>query len=309
MSWIKLRTNLLSNPKVVRMAGALHVDRLSVIGGLWYVWKTFDQHSVDGVLDGYTLDTMDENLGWIGFCEAMVAVNWLVCTDDRLVMPDFDEHNGKSAKRRAQDAKSKREGREADDDATDDGETSPKRPHGKTPNVGNLSASYADKKRTREREEKEKKKERAVFHSAAVTTPEAVCRALADAGIAGTNPTDALLVALVHAGASVAEFEAAVGKSRGKPAEWAYLLAVVKGRRDDSTAAARAVQQGPAPAPEAPWQETAAGIKRMGESLGLTWREDGWVNGECMSFPVYKQRVLKEAGQGHGQAVEAEVMR
>ena len=138
--WIKMRTDLHRHPKVVRMASALNADRLRVIGGLHAVWSVFDEHSTDGLLEGYDLTSMDETIGWPGFSAALERVNWLVVTDgEGLTMPEFDEHNGQSAKRRAQETKRKREARASASDPDD---------------VDDLSASDADKKRSREEKSK-----------------------------------------------------------------------------------------------------------------------------------------------------------
>ena len=135
--WIKMRMDLRNHPKVVRMASALKADRLRVIGGLWAVWCTFDMHSPDGMLEGYTLQTIDDDLGWRGFGAAMQAIGWLVEAENGLQMPRFDEHNGKSAKRRSLDTERKRTGRKADECPNDvrdlsacDADTSP--PHERT---------------------------------------------------------------------------------------------------------------------------------------------------------------------------------
>ena len=140
--WIKMRMDLRNHPKVVRMSSALKADRLRVVGGLWAVWCTFDAHSPDGLLEGYTLQAIDDDLGWRGFGAAMQAVGWLVESESGLEMPRFDEHNGKSAKRRAQESERKRNERNADE-----------RPQP----VRELSASHADKKQTACVLEKEKK--------------------------------------------------------------------------------------------------------------------------------------------------------
>jgi hypothetical protein len=121
--WIKMTTNLRRHPKVVRMASALKADRLRIVGGLHSAWSVFDEHSEDGVLVGYTPDILDEEIGWPGFTAAMIRVCWADFDGESLVLPEFDTHNGASAKRRAQDADRKRTGRS--------------------------SASKADKKRTR----------------------------------------------------------------------------------------------------------------------------------------------------------------
>lgn len=110
-NWIKMRTDLLTHPKVVRMASALNSDRLRIVGGLWAVWGIFDVHSEDGELDGYTPAVVDEMLGFPGFADAMIAVGWLESSEEGLHVPRFDEHNGQSAKRRSEDTARKRKER------------------------------------------------------------------------------------------------------------------------------------------------------------------------------------------------------
>lgn len=136
--WIKMRADLHTHPKVVRMASALKADRLRIVGGLHSAWCLFDVHSVDGFLDGYSADTLDDLIGFPGFARAMIAVGWLEEEGESLVMPRFDAHNGQSAKRRAQDADRKRERR----------------------NVRNVSASDADKNGTREEKRREDLKDK-----------------------------------------------------------------------------------------------------------------------------------------------------
>ncbi|MDC7825290.1 DnaT-like ssDNA-binding domain-containing protein [Pseudomonas sp. BLCC-B13] len=132
--WIKMRTDLLTSPKVVRMASALNADRFRIVGGLLSVWSLFDAHSADGSLSGYSLDSLDELAAWPGFAAAMAAVGWLVDTGESLDLPRFEAHNGASAKRRAQDADRKR-------------------------GVRKLSASDADEKRTREEKRRDKEQQ------------------------------------------------------------------------------------------------------------------------------------------------------
>ncbi|BDM23643.1 pyocin large subunit-like protein [Pseudomonas sp. LRP2-20] len=137
--WIKMRVDLQTHPKVFRMVSALSADRLRVIGGLHVAWSIFDTHSDDGVLHGYTTDAMDAVIGWPGFTQAMVDVEWAdIDEHGSLVMPRFDEHNGASAKRRANDSERKRVSRKAD-------------------SVRNSSADDADRMRTREEKRREEK--------------------------------------------------------------------------------------------------------------------------------------------------------
>lgn len=128
--WIKMRVDLATSPKVVRISSALRADRLRVIGGLHAVWCLFDVHSADGRLHGYTLEALDDLIGFPGFGAAMLAVGWLDDDGESLCTPRFEEHNGQSAKRRAMETERKREARK-------------------------VSAPDADKKRTREEKRRE----------------------------------------------------------------------------------------------------------------------------------------------------------
>lgn len=256
-AWIKMRTDLRNHPKVVRMASALKADRLRIVGGLWLVWATFDTHSADGFLDGYTPEILDDDLGWKGFSKAMISINWLVQTDEGLEIPEFEEHNGASAKRRAQDTKNKREGRSAD-----------KSPKNVRPDVGSVSASDADKTRSRVREEKEEEKEeiqgarpdattlRALAEGTAEPEDPAIsagtryglaARAMRQAGCAAT-PGDPRLRQLVDQGADIAEFEAvgAEAADKGKGAAWA-LTALINRRADAAKVRLAPPVTGPAP--------------------------------------------------------------
>lgn len=132
--WIKMRSDLHTHPKVVRIASALNADRLRVVGALHATWCLFDAHSVDGSLDGYNNKTLDDMIAFPGFSQAMIAVGWLEERESSLCMPRFFEHNGQGAKRRAQEAERKR-------------------------NIRKTSASDADKKRTREEKRREEVKD------------------------------------------------------------------------------------------------------------------------------------------------------
>ena len=133
--WIKMRVDLQSHPKVVRILSATRTDKFRVIGGLHAVWTIFDTHSEDGRLKGYTPELLDHVIGWDGFSRAMESVGWLVYDGlETLAMPEFGSHNGKSGKRRAEDQKRKQEARES---------------------VRNLSAKCPAEMRTRDRDREE----------------------------------------------------------------------------------------------------------------------------------------------------------
>ena len=139
--WIKMRVDLRTHPKVVRMASALRADKLRAIGGLFSTWPIFDAHSSDGLLEGYTFRALDDELNWKGFSQAMAAIGWLVDLEGNgLTAPRFEEHNGQSAKRRAMETERKRLEREAEKEAR---------------KFGQASASDADKSVTREEKRRE----------------------------------------------------------------------------------------------------------------------------------------------------------
>lgn len=143
--WIKMRIDLQSHPKIVRILSAMKrkdvqflSDKFRVIGGLHAVWSVFDIHSVNGELHGYTPETMDHVIGLDGFADAMIDVGWMSYDGkETLTMPEFFEHNGQSAKRRAEDQKRKRDSRKSSSKSPED------------------FGQKADKKRTREEKRRE----------------------------------------------------------------------------------------------------------------------------------------------------------
>lgn len=139
--WIKMRIDLQSHPKVVRILSATRTDKFRVIGGLHSVWSVFDLHSEDGRLRGYTPEALDHVIGWDGFSRAMESVGWLLFDGlETLTLPEFAEHNGQSAKRRGEDQKRKKNARK-----------SPQ-------SVRNVSADEEDKLQTREEKRREEEK-------------------------------------------------------------------------------------------------------------------------------------------------------
>lgn len=262
-----MRVDLRTHPKVVRMAGALKADRLRVLGGLFSVWSIFDAHSIDGVLEGYSFAAIDDDLGWKGFGKAMSAIDWLVELPDGLEAPRFDEHNGKSAKRRASETARKAAGRELSGDARTKSE---RVADWRENENGHLSASNADAKRAREEGEKRREElsEAILSEDKPLATPAgAVCLALKRAGIPGVSPSHPKLLALLQAGATTEEFVDAAAKGTGKAGGFAYVLGVVEGRRRD--AAQMQVANGPLARPKTFREiDTENAEKRFAEMVG-----------------------------------------
>jgi hypothetical protein len=103
--WIKMRTNLWNDPRVSRLVDLTETTEATVIGGLYWLWATADEHSMDGAMPGLTLRAVDRKTGVAGLAEALVTVGWLAEDPDGVRLVRFDEHNGASAKTRAQTAK------------------------------------------------------------------------------------------------------------------------------------------------------------------------------------------------------------
>ena len=148
-NWIKMSVGLRTHPKVVRMASALKADRLRVIGALHAVWSIFDAHTEEGILDGYTHQAIDDDLGWKGFAKAMQDVGWLLFDDAGAHVPGYSEHNGATAKRRAMEASRKGSVRKKS------ASNAPASPQDGGTQSGQASASDADKMRNREEKRRE----------------------------------------------------------------------------------------------------------------------------------------------------------
>lgn len=146
--WIKWQKGLAKKPEVFQMAIALGRSRHEVAGLLCEFWEWADDNIApadeSATCPGFVRITsasdalIDALVGLTGFASAMSSVGWISLRNGRIEIPNFGRHNGKSAKRRALDAESKRTSRRQ--------------------NVGEVSASKADKKRTRREEKREEEK-------------------------------------------------------------------------------------------------------------------------------------------------------
>lgn len=120
--WIPLQTSLWDCPQVVRILSAMCPQlcaeksavvrtKCEIIGALYRTWSIFDTHSEDGKLIGYTADALNHMVGIDGWSENLQHVGWLLIEQQVLVMPEFETWLGQSAKRRAKEARRKRNGR------------------------------------------------------------------------------------------------------------------------------------------------------------------------------------------------------
>lgn len=263
--WIKMRADLQTHPKVVRIVSALKADKLRVIGGLHAVWCLFDTHSEDGTLDGYTFEAIDNEIRWPGFSAAMSSVDWLSTDGDSSLLPEFDEHNGQSAKRRAQETKRKRDERRA----AENGDADRK-----------VSASDADEKRSREEKRREDSSSPSLRsgEEGARPTPGEACKAMKAAGMGSVSPSNQKLIALLDAGITIPELvdAASYAVEHGRP--FAYALATAEGRRRD------AASTKPLPAAQRGAQTTHD--RRAATLAGLTDTGEHHADRDCRTVDV-----------------------
>lgn len=105
--WIKFRTELCRSPKVLRVAVTLKLPKATVLGALLILWSLADEQTTNGTLRGMTFDALDQEVGIAGFCRALSdpAVDWARESDKGVTLPRWGEHNGKTAKLRAENAR------------------------------------------------------------------------------------------------------------------------------------------------------------------------------------------------------------
>jgi hypothetical protein len=103
--WIKFDTSTPDKPEVWAIAERLDIDPDAVVGKLLRVWAWFDDHTEKGNAPSVTKALLDRRVGVTGFCDAMVFVGWLLEEGDAISVPNFDRHNGATAKSRGLTAK------------------------------------------------------------------------------------------------------------------------------------------------------------------------------------------------------------
>ena len=99
--WIKMRTDLSTDPAVIAIAGATGLDEDHVVGKLHRLWSWADGQLRDGNAPSVTGSWVDRYLGAPGFAEAMQTAGWLTIADTGISFPNFDRHMSTTAKKRA----------------------------------------------------------------------------------------------------------------------------------------------------------------------------------------------------------------
>jgi hypothetical protein len=103
--WIKVQTCTPDKPEVHQLAESLGIDPDAVVGKLLRIWVWADQQTIDGNARSVTKSLLDRVTSVSGFADAMLNVGWLTKTEAGFAFPNFDRHNGQTAKKRATGAK------------------------------------------------------------------------------------------------------------------------------------------------------------------------------------------------------------
>jgi hypothetical protein len=100
--WIKVQKDTPDKPEVLAVAARLGIDPDAVTGKLIRIWSWFDTHTTDGNALSVTFSFIDRMTGVTGFAEQVSMVGWLEQNGAMLTLPNFQNHNGETAKKRAQ---------------------------------------------------------------------------------------------------------------------------------------------------------------------------------------------------------------
>lgn len=266
--WIKMRGNLWDDPRVSALVDATDSSEAAVVGGLYWLWATADQHTEDGTMPGLTVRQIDRKTGLLGFGQALVSIGWLADHPEGVRIVNFEEHNGASAKKRCQTAK-----RVAKHETTNAPLTQPALVNGKT----TVSPALA---RGREEEEIEKEGRGGI--------PRATCADAAaemqKTGLQGVDASHPRLSLMLSRGITQSELVAASLDAVQRKKPFPYALATADGRRRDWEEAGPVYAVAPALDPD-----SRSAVEAEGESVGLgRWNE-------TEQWWVYKSRVRSKS--------------
>lgn len=288
--WIKMRADLAEDPAVIAIGAKLGMDEFSVVGRLQCLWSWADGQSRDGHASGVTQQWVDRKVQRDGFAQAMCDVGWLTVDNSGITIPNFDHHNGDTAKTRALGTKRKQKERAA--------------PSSHAPvsdSVREVSRSVRDKSETREEKRREDIEEPPYPPRAgevvggegqSPTKAGSVCEAIRAKGVQDVNPSNPELIALIGKGVSVETFESAAETcARATPPKgMAYLLGIVKRQLGE----AAAIAAGPSAANATLDPESQQAVEAEGIRLGIgKWSQ-------IEQWPAYKARVRAAQGPSQG---------
>jgi hypothetical protein len=113
-AWIKVQHSTPNKPEILRLARVLGVSKDDAFGKVVRFWMWMDDVSVDGRVDAVVDADVDAVVSHDGFARALQSVGWLTIDDSGafVATPNFDRHNGESAKKRAEKARRQKKWRD-----------------------------------------------------------------------------------------------------------------------------------------------------------------------------------------------------
>ena len=111
-SWIKVQVTLPESPKIFRLARLLGVSRMEALGYAvrWFCW--LDTYCANGATELHESE-VDSLVGRCGITRAFCELGWAsVDAEGYVLVLDFDKHNGKNSKQRAESQRRMAEMRE-----------------------------------------------------------------------------------------------------------------------------------------------------------------------------------------------------
>lgn len=111
--WLKVEICTPDKPEIFSIAAELDLDPDVVFARLFRFWVWADQQTECNAFVTQVC-AVDHVVGVKGFADALQKVGWLVPTKQGFELPNFNRHNGKTAKKRAQTLKRVKRNRNAD---------------------------------------------------------------------------------------------------------------------------------------------------------------------------------------------------
>jgi len=106
MDWIKIEINLPNKPEVCQVAAASGLDVDTVTGKLVRLWGWASMNCTDRGITSVTVEPLLNRItGVENFVQFLVDCGWIRRKNEALIFVNFDRHNSKTAKVRAQNAK------------------------------------------------------------------------------------------------------------------------------------------------------------------------------------------------------------
>ncbi|VTS03055.1 hypothetical protein [Tuwongella immobilis] len=101
LDWMPVRLSLTSDMRIQQIAAQLNVTRYHVVGALIDLWTNANLQTMEGVFRYFPRQKLDMVYQLPGFAQALEELGWISFQGNSLKIENFEEHNGKGARRRA----------------------------------------------------------------------------------------------------------------------------------------------------------------------------------------------------------------